>query len=117
VAPGEEQAARIARILERITATAQTSGDLIFENNAHYEIRWLIYSHEFRVSIKVPPFDEVKAEAEQSFLHMGFERNEQENDLCLIRLSFVADKEVAPDFSKEDAVPNGCPVPVVAPPQ
>ena len=98
---------KAVEIKKEITKTNKTSGDLIVENNPDFNITYLISNDQFMVTIKNSSYDETKNAVEKWFLNQGFTQQE----LCLLRLSFSASKQIKPDFSGDDAVPKGCPVP------
>lgn len=98
-------------IKHRITKTDKKSGDLVVEDNSSFTITYLISNDEFIVDIETTSYDLSKQKAEKWFRDKGFSAEE----LCLLGISFVATKELKPDFSFKDVVPTGCPLPEIKP--
>lgn len=94
-------------IKNQLTKTDKKIGDLTLENNADFKIDYLISNDQFIVTIKNPSYSLAKQKAETWFTDKGFLPGE----LCVLKLSFAASKEIKPDFSQKDAVPQNCPVP------
>ena len=87
-----------------LTKTDQTYGDLVPATNAGFEIRYLIYDDQYFVRILEAPFDTNKAKVETWFKDKGFTSEE----LCLMRITYTASRQVKPDFQLADSVPTGC---------
>lgn len=93
------------KIKRELTKTAKITGDLILADNPEFKITYLIYNDQFIVNVKAKPFATSKAQAEKWFADKGFGTG----DLCLLKITFAASKEIKPDFASQDAVPSGCP--------
>lgn len=88
-----------------LVKTDKETGDLVLETNADFQIKYLIFNDQFIVTIKEEPFGQNKQQAQEWFLDKGFVAE----DLCLLKITFAASREVKPDFSQEDALPTSCP--------
>lgn len=99
------------QIKQELTRTNKTSGDLILEDNSDFRVTYLISNDEFIVDIKTTSYDLSKQKAEKWFRDKGFSAEE----LCILGISFVATKELKPDFSFKDATPADCPLPEIKP--
>ncbi len=88
-----------------LVKTDKKIGDLVLETNADFEIKYLIFNEQFVVTVKEEPFGPNKQQAQAWFLDKGFTAE----NLCPLKLTFAASREVAPDFSQKDALPTGCP--------
>lgn len=97
---------------KEITKTDRKSGDLILEENNDLKIIYLISNDLFIVSIKTSSYETAKQTAESWFLNKGFSKE----DLCNLKLSFGASKDIKPDLTLEDIIPSGCPLPTIQPP-
>ena len=96
-------AQRVEAIKKLITKTDKKEGDLTSDYK-DFRVDYLISNDEYIVTIKTGPFKDFKKKAETWFLNQGFEPG----DLCLLRISFVASKVVAPSLTREDILPTGC---------
>lgn len=102
--------------LRKLTATDRTSGDLNLKSTIDYEISWLIFNKAYMVEIlpgQIDPTTQLpiksfylkKAESEGWFHEQGC----LQSDLCLMKIQFLASKEVQYDFSHGEGRPTGCP--------
>ena len=91
-------------IKQRLVKTDKSSGDLVLAQSGTYKVTYMISADQFMVFVETIPFDSSKAAAEQWFLDQGFVRS----DLCILKISVTATKQVAPDFSAKDAIPTNC---------
>lgn len=96
--------ARALEIKKTLTKTDRKIGDLVLANKPEFEITYLIYNQRFSLEIKKAPFDNNKEKAETWFKDQGF----NSDDLCLLRISFIAKKEVRETLLPTDVVPTGC---------
>lgn len=101
--PSLTPAQRVGAIKKLITKTDKKEGDLTSDYQ-DFKVDYLISNDEYIVTVKTLPFSDSKKKAEAWFLNQGFESG----DLCLLRISFVAAKEIAPSLTKEDIIPTGC---------
>jgi len=105
---GPPQATNLEDLVARLTG----NGRELIEETQDFQIYWSELSQDFMVRVLTTPYQDGKQKAENWFLQQGFSQSQ----LCEARVHFVADKEVAPDFSFEDAVPTGCPLQIPTPP-
>ena len=99
------------QLLAEITVDPRESGDLVLEDNARYQLVYLISNREFVAIVRQVPYDDVKREIENWFLSQGF----SQESLCSIRLSFAPAKaleEQGYQYDPQDVVPTGCSVQV-----
>lgn len=102
--------ANALKLKKQLTQTEKASGDLVLVKNSGFEIRYLISNDQFIVLVNNAPFETSKQKAQNWFSDRGFAAV----DLCLLKISFAAPKEIKPDFSTEDALPAGCNPPVTS---
>jgi hypothetical protein len=96
--------AKSIEIRKAITNTDKVLGDLVLEKNSNFTVFYLIHNDEFFVNINKTPFASGKTKAEDWFKAKGFSAS----DLCLIRISFLATKEVKQPLSESEIIPTGC---------
>lgn len=96
---------KVERIRQEIAWSAtQKTGDWPIYETSGFKVEYAPRAMIFFVTILKGPFEDNKKIAQDWFMKKDLNRNE----LCEMRIIFIAGKEVKTDLTKADIAPSGC---------